>query len=138
MWNKLYRRGFLLDNGIFFDEDIRLGEDALFNFRCFQKAKKTKTVHRPLYVYVFEGGGSVTSSYLADANKTLGEHIKVASRILEALKGETLSEEAKRSLEKYLECLLARDADDVAIIGARDKLNQQIHLVVGGKNDGNA
>ena len=138
LWNKLYRRGFLLENGIFFEEGICLGEDALFNFRCFQKAKKTKTVHRPLYTYVIEGGGSVTSSYLADPSKTLGEHIKVASRILEDIKGETLSEEAKRSLGKYLECLLARDADDVEILGARDKLNQQIHLVVGGKNDGNA
>lgn len=34
VWNKLYKRSFLLDNDIRFREDMPFGEDEIFNYQC--------------------------------------------------------------------------------------------------------
>lgn len=37
VWNKLYRRGLIQDNGIRFFEDLQYGEDELFTLECLAK-----------------------------------------------------------------------------------------------------
>lgn len=47
---KLYKMQGL--ENIFFDEDVRIGEDLLFNFEAFKKAKRVATINYCGYVYV--------------------------------------------------------------------------------------
>lgn len=48
--NKFYKRDFLLENNLFFDEEIRLGEDSLFCWMSFTRTN-TVVVDENIYYY---------------------------------------------------------------------------------------
>ncbi|WP_028550025.1 glycosyltransferase [Paenibacillus sp. UNC451MF] len=51
VWNKLYRRAFLQQNDLFFNEMIQMGEDAVFNTSCFSLADSAGSMNQAYYVY---------------------------------------------------------------------------------------
>ena len=50
-WAKAFRKNLLVDNNIYFDRDIFLCEDRVFNLRCYAKAYKVRHVSIPIYEY---------------------------------------------------------------------------------------
>ena len=50
VWRKIFKKKFLVDNGIEFVEDIVFDDDD-FSFRTYAKAKKTKHINLHAYVY---------------------------------------------------------------------------------------
>lgn len=52
VWNKLYKRDFLLKNAIRFDKDITFGEDFLFNLECMKKTNSIYTINKAYYNYM--------------------------------------------------------------------------------------
>lgn len=61
---KAYRRSFLERYSIEFPVGIDMGEDILFNARCFANAKKYKYIPKTVYLY-FVRIDSVTHSYIS-------------------------------------------------------------------------
>lgn len=49
--SKIYRRDFLLNNKIYFDENIKNGEDMLFNLKCFLADAKIDFINQSYYCY---------------------------------------------------------------------------------------
>lgn len=49
VWSKLFRRDFLLRNGISFEDSY--SEDILFVYRCLSKCERIAITDRPLYAY---------------------------------------------------------------------------------------
>lgn len=45
VWNKIYKRSFIINNDIWFPEGQQFEEDRVFNFRCFHYSPKLVTVH---------------------------------------------------------------------------------------------
>jgi len=62
----LFRREFLIENTIFFDESILLGEDSIFNLKCFYNAKSTYSIEKPLYYYVYNSNSLTQKKYKKD------------------------------------------------------------------------
>ena len=62
VWNKLYRREFLIENNISF-EQYELGEDVRFNLNAYRKVNKVYLSQDSYYVYVIGRKGSAMSSY---------------------------------------------------------------------------
>ena len=62
VWNKLYRREFLIENNISF-EKYELGEDVRFNLDVYRKVNKVYLSQDSYYVYVIGRKGSAMSSY---------------------------------------------------------------------------
>ena len=60
-WSKLYRTGFLLDNGLFFEKGI-LHEDELFTPQVLLLADKVVVTDIEFYRYVIRKGSIMTSS----------------------------------------------------------------------------
>jgi glycosyltransferase involved in cell wall biosynthesis len=56
VWNKLYRRGFLLACGLRMPDGMRVGEDVLFNLCAFFRAERWAHVPEPLYLYRLHPG----------------------------------------------------------------------------------
>lgn len=52
VWNKLYKRDFLLKNDISFDKNITLGEDFLFNLKCMKKTNSIYVINKAYYNYM--------------------------------------------------------------------------------------
>lgn len=48
---KLYRHLFLLENNLFFDAELKIGEDLLFNLLCFNKATNISYLPTISYLY---------------------------------------------------------------------------------------
>lgn len=62
VWNKLYRREFLLENSLSF-EQYELGEDVRFNLNAYRNVNKVYLSQDSYYVYVIGRKGSAMSSY---------------------------------------------------------------------------
>lgn len=62
VWNKIYRREFLLENNFSF-EKYELGEDVRFNLNAYRNVNKVYLSQDSYYVYVIGRKGSAMSSY---------------------------------------------------------------------------
>lgn len=63
-WCYVFRRDFLLDNGLFFNEKLRASEDFEYNMRAIPRAKSIAGTSSLLYNYL-ERGGSLAASISA-------------------------------------------------------------------------
>ena len=71
VWNGLYRRSFLVRNGIRFNEDLRRGnEDALFNIDVFSAANAVCL--NPEVYYVWRRRADHSSTFMFDDNYFVG------------------------------------------------------------------
>ena len=52
VWNKLYKREFIIKNNIKFDKDISFGEDFLFNLKCMEKTNSIYVIDKAYYNYI--------------------------------------------------------------------------------------
>ena len=51
VWAKLYKRSFLKENNIEFNEKLTNGEDILFNYICYNRANNIYFYNDPTYIY---------------------------------------------------------------------------------------
>jgi Glycosyltransferases involved in cell wall biogenesis len=51
VWNKLYKKSFLLRNNLFFDEFLRKAQDVEFNIRCIYKSNDYIYFKKGFYIY---------------------------------------------------------------------------------------
>lgn len=52
VWNKFYKREFLINNNIEFNKDINFGEDFLFNLECMSKTYSIYVIDEAYYNYM--------------------------------------------------------------------------------------
>ena len=48
-WDKLFKRALIVDNHLFFAENVKANEDVIFNIHAFQYAEKIAFIDLPLY-----------------------------------------------------------------------------------------
>ena len=64
-WDKLYRRDFLVSNGLRFSDELKVLDDMFFNYQVFSAAHRVMYFPDPLYHYcIWED--SITNSYKAN------------------------------------------------------------------------
>lgn len=62
-WNKLYNKRIIDENNIRFNENISLGEDALFNYYYFNNISKFLIINDNFYNYQDDNDSSLTNTY---------------------------------------------------------------------------
>lgn len=65
-WNKLYRRDYLLENNLYFKENLPLIEDIAFNVEAFQNLESLNIIGNPLYYYAKREGGNLTNKFVPE------------------------------------------------------------------------
>lgn len=63
VWNKLYRRDFLVKHGISFDETLRYGEDVPYNLACLTAAHSVMILPLAGYHYVCHTNERITGKW---------------------------------------------------------------------------
>ena len=58
----LFRRDFLLENDLFFNEEIRFSEDQMFIWKVFFKTNKARYLYRKMYGYYVRDNSIMTST----------------------------------------------------------------------------
>lgn len=65
VWNKLYKRSFLLENGLEFKEGMQFGEDALFNAQCILANKGLFSVEQAVVVHCLDDKNSLCRGHMS-------------------------------------------------------------------------
>ena len=81
VWNKIYRREFLLENNLSF-EQYELGEDVRFNLDVYHKVNKIYLSQDSYYVYVIGRKGSAMSGYNPKRLQYQLEELKMVDNLL--------------------------------------------------------
>lgn len=63
IWNRWYRRDLITRHNVTFREEIRLGEDFLFNCAVFPKAETVVVSDVPMYYYIKRGTQTLTAAF---------------------------------------------------------------------------
>lgn len=81
-WRTACRRDFLLENRIRFDESVRFGEDQVFHFAVYPRAKGVRLCSDKLYEYEVARPGSLMDRLRDDLHQKLLEHVNIVAHIL--------------------------------------------------------
>lgn len=101
--NKVYKRKFLLDNGILFYEGI-LHEDLLFCIESFLRADRTLTISNYIYIYRRRDGSISTQIN----EKKLDSFVIILNELLSLWKNTQLQKEMHEFFEKYLKMIYSK------------------------------
>ena len=82
VWNKIYRREFLLENNLSF-EQYELGEDVRFNLDVYRNVNKIYLSQDSYYVYVIGRNGSAMSGYNPKRLQYQLQELKLVDNLLE-------------------------------------------------------
>lgn len=66
LWKNLYRREFLLNNGIDFDRQLRMAGDPPYNMWAYSKAERFMAVDVPVYFYRIRDNSLQRQKYIED------------------------------------------------------------------------
>ena len=81
-WRTACRRDFLLESGIRFDEGVRFGEDQVFHFAVYPRARGVRLCSDKLYEYEVARPGSLMDRLKDDLHQKLLEHVNIVDHIL--------------------------------------------------------
>lgn len=105
-WRTACRLKFLIGNHLFFDEEIRFGEDKLFQYAVYPRSGKTVFISDKLYLYRVGRKDSLMSSRGEDSYLKLYDHLRIVSSICKNWKEGGF-------IDKYSESLLLQIAEFV-------------------------
>lgn len=80
-WRTACRTDFLRENGIFFDESVRFGEDQVFHFALYPRSARTRLSSARLYEYRVQRAGSLMDAVRHDPGFKMREHVKIIDPI---------------------------------------------------------
>lgn len=81
-WRTACKRSFLLEKKICFDEGVRFGEDQVFHFAIYPRAKGVRLLSDKLYEYEVARPGSLMDRLKDDLHQKLLEHVNIVDHIL--------------------------------------------------------
>ena len=81
-WRTACTKSFLSGNKVDFVEDLKFGEDQVFHFAIYPRAKKTVLISNKLYEYRVSREGSLMHKVTHDLYIKCSEHVKIVDCIL--------------------------------------------------------
>lgn len=106
-WRTACRRDFLKAAGIEFDSTLAFGEDQVFHFSIYPRARKTALISDKLIKYRVSREGSLMFSRSADPSTRIREHIQIVDHILADWEsGGLLSDREREAFDWSVEFLI--------------------------------
>ncbi len=127
-WRTACSREFLLKSGIRFEEDVKYGEDQVFDFAIYPRAKNTVLLSNKLYDYRVARKGSLMDTMRQSDEARLLEHVKIYAAIVRDWKRDGLLGKYPDDLAFFLcefalyDALRLLKADAVSVFGAAGEM----------------
>lgn len=83
VWRQAFTRTFLEKTGVMFNEDVRFGEDIVFQMEIFPQAKNFAFISDNLYDYRWYREGSLMSGIRKDRDEKMRMHLNIIEVIAE-------------------------------------------------------
>lgn len=81
VWRQSYRSAFIKEHELSFDENVKYGEDTIFQFSCFPLARHFSFIGDQLYVYRWFREGSLMAEELKNLDKKTQDHLLISERV---------------------------------------------------------
>lgn len=81
VWRQAFKRSLFDEAHLLFDENVRYGEDVVFQMEAFPHAKSFAFISDQLYHYRWHREGSLMSSYRTDQDERIRQHIALVDTI---------------------------------------------------------
>ena len=81
VWRQAFRRKLLQENDLLFDEEVRFGEDAVFQLEVFPHAANFAYISDPLYHYRWCRPGSLMAEVQQDLDVKIEKHLFMIEHI---------------------------------------------------------
>lgn len=123
VWRTAVSRTLLEREQLRFDESVRFGEDEIFHFAAYPKARGVAFIPDRLYVYRIARPDSLMATRTADNLLKCKEHIAIARRICETWRRYGLIEECGVQLTEWAaeftvyHCMISPIEDRAELIG---------------------
>jgi len=75
VWRQAYRRSLLVENNLYFDEEVKFGEDTVFQLEMFPHARRFAFIADKLYQYRWCRPGSLMAEAAKDFDAKLEKHL---------------------------------------------------------------
>lgn len=108
-WRTAVRRDFLIDNSLFFDECLRFGEDELWHFSIYPRAKRTALISNKLYRYRVEREDSLMATRAVDPVLKAYDHLRIVEKICADWQSLDLIDPFYKELLDYIAKFVLRD-----------------------------
>lgn len=105
-WRTAVRRDWFNKEGVRFDETLKFGEDRVFQFQLYPRARRLVTISDRLYDYRISREGSLMAERGQNLAMKFYEHIRILQRIYQDWAQQGI-------LHKYAEGILLNSADFV-------------------------
>ncbi|MFD2214020.1 glycosyltransferase family 2 protein [Metabacillus endolithicus] len=100
LWNKMYKRSFLIENKLILNENITIAEDLCFNINALLKANRVCVINEMLYNYRREN----TESLMNNRTGKFYLHIKGRKETLRLLKENQVNKQIFENYVRYENC----------------------------------
>lgn len=80
VWRNIYKRKFLQENDIWFDENLRMIEDSPFDTLAFLKAERFAAIDKPIYTYRVRNDSLQRKKYIKDYDRIMEYQWKLRRR----------------------------------------------------------
>lgn len=113
VWRYIFRKQFLLDKGLRFEEGVDCAEDLQFSVRALMSAEKTVFFHNPYYFYRVNYGNTLTRKYTLDRVRDLLDMLQSTAAYLKGIdSAESRSLQNKIAREFFLNLSLIWQVPD--------------------------
>ena len=82
VWRQAFSKEFLNRTSLVFDEDVKFGEDIIFQFKAFPFAHNVSYISDKLYYYRWKRNGSLMSNAVKNYDRLVSEHLNITKKIL--------------------------------------------------------
>lgn len=129
-WNKLYLADIIKENELFFNENMSMGEDFLFNLSYFRSCRRIIMNDRKLYYYSKENANSLEQMYRKDLFNIQKKLVQSTQSLLE--KEKCFHEENRLNLSKYFINRISYCLDKIVNNRELEKeeINQNIKVII--------
>ena len=107
-FNKLYRRELFHRKDIYFDTDLRLGEDLALMFDLFPKANTVCFIKDKFYHYRIRND-SAMAGFNGNINNKLKKHLQILYHIIHMWKLNGYTEQYRKDLVEWIICFTKED-----------------------------
>ncbi len=111
LWNKIFKRKIIIDNGIEFQRDISLGEDFVFSLSYLKHSRKVNVINDRLYFYCYQTRDTLSriqEKEISDCRNELINRTKIFKNYVSVMKSSGLYNTYKKKIYDYWIVFLIR------------------------------
>lgn len=141
-WRTACSRSFLQESAICFEESVKYGEDQVFDFAIYPRAKKTVFISNKLYDYRVARSGSLMDTMRQSDEARLLEHVKIYAAIVRDWRRDGLFEKYPNDLAFFLcefalyDALRLLKGNAISVFAAAGKMLKEEGCVFLASSDG--